>query len=76
MNVATVPLARKIVVLGNLRYQVLGYSLIFFVGSTVSGAAPNINTVIIGRAIQGIGGAGLYQLCVFNPSAHSSKGRY
>ncbi|KAF4851666.1 Efflux pump patC [Colletotrichum siamense] len=64
MNVATVPLARKIVVLGNLRYQVLGYSLIFFVGSTVSGAAPNINTVIIGRAIQGIGGAGLYQLSI------------
>ncbi|KAJ0333184.1 hypothetical protein COL922a_010901 [Colletotrichum nupharicola] len=64
MNVATVPLARKIVVLGNLRYQVLGYSLIFFVGSTVSGAAPNINTVIIGRTIQGIGGAGLYQLSI------------
>ncbi|KAF9874574.1 major facilitator superfamily transporter [Colletotrichum karsti] len=64
MNVAMVPLARRLAVLGNLRYQVVVYCLVFVVGSAVSGAAPNINSVIIGRAIQGIGGAGLYQLAI------------
>ncbi|TDZ17471.1 Efflux pump patC [Colletotrichum orbiculare MAFF 240422] len=62
LNVAAVPLARRVVVLGNLKWQVVASCVVFFVGSVVSGAAKSINSVIIGRAIQGIGGAGIYQL--------------
>ncbi|KAF6835329.1 efflux pump antibiotic resistance [Colletotrichum plurivorum] len=62
MNVAMVPLVRKLVVVGNIRYQVIAYCLVFFIGGVVSGSATNINAVIVGRALQGVGGAGLYQL--------------
>ncbi|KAL0940437.1 efflux pump antibiotic resistance [Colletotrichum truncatum] len=64
MNVTVIPLVRKIAFLGNLRWQVVGYCCLFFIGSVVSGAAPNLNAVIIGRALQGIGAAGLYQLAL------------
>lgn len=33
---------------------------IFEVGSAVCGSAPNMNALIVGRAICGIGGAGMY----------------
>ncbi|KAK0609540.1 MFS drug efflux transporter [Bombardia bombarda] len=34
--------------------------LIFEIGSAVCGSAPNMNALIVGRAICGIGGAGMY----------------
>lgn len=34
--------------------------LLFEVGSALCGAAPNVNALIVGRAIVGVGGAGLY----------------
>lgn len=34
--------------------------VIFCIGSAVCGAAPNMNALIIGRVIGGIGGAGMY----------------
>ncbi|KAI1386452.1 major facilitator superfamily domain-containing protein [Hypoxylon trugodes] len=34
--------------------------ILFEIGSVICGAAPNINALIIGRAICGIGGAGMY----------------
>ncbi|KAB5571970.1 major facilitator superfamily domain-containing protein [Coniochaeta sp. 2T2.1] len=34
--------------------------LLFETGSAVCGAAPNMNAIIVGRAIAGVGGAGLY----------------
>ncbi|XDG04599.1 hypothetical protein ABKA04_004214 [Annulohypoxylon sp. FPYF3050] len=37
---------------------------IFEVGSAVCGAAPNINALIVGRALCGVGGAGLYVGCM------------
>jgi MFS family permease len=36
--------------------------LIFLAGSLVSALAPNMLTLIIGRAIQGVGGGGLFAL--------------
>ena len=33
---------------------------IFEVGSAICGAAPNMNALIVGRAICGVGGAGIY----------------
>ncbi|KAI1089294.1 major facilitator superfamily domain-containing protein [Rostrohypoxylon terebratum] len=37
---------------------------LFEVGSAVCGAAPNINALIVGRALCGVGGAGLYVGCM------------
>lgn len=37
-------------------YCVLGFEI----GSAVCGAAPSLNALIIGRAIAGLGGAGMY----------------
>lgn len=34
--------------------------IIFIVGSAVCGAAPNMNALIVGRVIAGVGGAGMY----------------
>lgn len=33
---------------------------LFTIGSAVCGAAPNMNALIVGRVIAGIGGAGMY----------------
>lgn len=32
----------------------------FEIGSTICGAAPNMNALIIGRALAGLGGGGMY----------------
>ncbi|KAL5866386.1 hypothetical protein ACKVWL_011456 [Pyricularia oryzae] len=61
LNVCMTPLCRRLSALGNLKVQFYIYTLIFAVGAAIAGAAPDINYVIIGRAITGIGGAGLYQ---------------
>ena len=34
--------------------------LLFEIGSTVCGAAPSMNALIVGRVIAGIGGSGVY----------------
>jgi len=34
--------------------------LIFEVGSALCGAAPSMNSMIVGRAIAGLGGSGIY----------------
>lgn len=36
------------------------FTILFIVGSAVCGAAPNINALIVGRVITGIGGNGRY----------------
>ncbi|KAI6514109.1 hypothetical protein MCOR05_011986 [Pyricularia oryzae] len=61
LNVCMMPLCRRLSAFGNLKVQFYIYTLIFAVGAAIAGAAPDINCVIIGRAITGIGGAGLYQ---------------
>ena len=62
MNVCLVPLARRLVFVESLKWQVMVYTIIFFVGCVVSGSATGMNSVIIGRVVTGIGGAGLYQV--------------
>jgi MFS family permease len=37
-----------------------GSVLLFEVGSTICGAAPNMNALIVGRVIAGMGGSGIY----------------
>lgn len=38
--------------------------LLFEVGSALCGAAPNMNALIVGRVIGGVGGAGMYSGCL------------
>lgn len=57
-----VPLVRKLALLGHVKLQIVAYTLIFLIGAAVSGSATSMNSVIIGRAVSGIGGAGIYQL--------------
>jgi MFS family permease len=40
--------------------------VMFSIGSAVCGAAPNMNALIVGRVIGGIGGAGMYLGLVFH----------
>ncbi|KAK8109851.1 hypothetical protein PG999_007988 [Apiospora kogelbergensis] len=62
INVATIPLFRKLT--GFLELKLVSFIAVFvlIVGSALCGAAPNINTVIAGRALIGIGAAGCYQM--------------
>ena len=38
----------------------LGAIVLFEIGSAVCGAAPSLNALIVGRAIAGLGGGGIY----------------
>lgn len=44
----------------NTKYVFLATIFIFEIGSAVCGSAPNSLALIIGRAIQGLGGAGIF----------------
>ncbi|KAI7778862.1 hypothetical protein LA080_001553 [Diaporthe eres] len=44
----------------NAKVLYLTCVLLFEVGSALCGAAPNVNALIVGRAIAGVGGAGIY----------------
>jgi predicted MFS family arabinose efflux permease len=44
----------------DLKLLFIGSIVVFEVGSALCGAAPNMDALIVGRAIAGIGGSGLY----------------
>ncbi|OQE23756.1 hypothetical protein PENSTE_c008G04708 [Penicillium steckii] len=54
------------------RYLYLISVLLFEVGSAICGAAPTMNSMIVGRAIAGLGGAGSYLGCLTLLSITSS----
>lgn len=56
---AALPSAGKIYKYNNLKWTFLWSMLVFEVGSLICGVAPNSTTLIVGRAIAGLGGAGL-----------------
>lgn len=56
---AAQPCAGKIYKYNNLKWTFLWSMLVFEVGSLICGVAPNSKTLIVGRAIAGLGGAGL-----------------
>lgn len=51
----------KVYTFVNPKWVYLGSLVVFEIGSAVCGAAPNSTALIIGRAIAGIGNAGLFQ---------------
>lgn len=50
----------KLYTLLPLKWTFVGAVLIFEIGSAICGASPNSVALIIGRAIAGIGGAGIF----------------
>ena len=44
----------------NLKPLLIGSILLFEIGSAVCGAASNMDALIVGRAIAGVGGAGIF----------------
>ncbi|OPB42702.1 hypothetical protein A0O28_0038230 [Trichoderma guizhouense] len=48
----------------NLKWTFIVTVIIFEVGSVLCGAAPNMNAMIIGRVIAGMGGTGIYLGCL------------
>ena len=44
----------------NMKWIYVGSILLFEVGSTLCGAAPNMNALIVGRVLAGAGGSGIY----------------
>lgn len=51
----------KIYTFINPKWVYLGSLVVFEIGSAICGAAPNSTTLIIGRAVAGLGNAGLFQ---------------
>lgn len=44
----------------NIKWVYLANIVLFEVGSAICGAAPNMNALILGRIIAGVGGCGMY----------------
>ncbi|TAQ89186.1 hypothetical protein B7494_g2485 [Chlorociboria aeruginascens] len=44
----------------NIKWLYIFHVLLFEVGSAIAGAAPSMDSLIVGRAIAGIGGSGMY----------------
>ncbi|KAK0634569.1 major facilitator superfamily domain-containing protein [Bombardia bombarda] len=61
-NAATVPVVRKIATMIPLRPLAFVSLLSFVVGATICGAAPSIRVLIVGRVLNGMGAAGVYQV--------------
>jgi MFS family permease len=59
-SVATILLIGTAYGLFDIKYMIIGSFLLFEIGSAVCGAAPNMDAMIVGRVVAGIGGAGLY----------------
>ncbi|CAN8095562.1 unnamed protein product [Discula destructiva] len=60
-NFASIPLVRRLTGIVELRLLLATCIIIFLVGAAICGAAQNINTLIAGRAINGVGSCGVYQ---------------
>ena len=48
----------------NIKWLYIINVILFEVGSAICGASPNLSALIVGRAIAGIGGSGLYSGCL------------
>lgn len=64
-SVAVILLVGRVYSLFNVKWTILVFIGLFEVGSVLCGAAPDLNALIVGRVIAGIGGAGMYLGHVF-----------
>ncbi|KAI0684558.1 MFS general substrate transporter [Cytidiella melzeri] len=61
-SAACLPFSGKLAQIFGRRATMLGALTIFAAGSAVSGSAASMNVLILGRAIQGVGGGGIQSL--------------
>lgn len=59
-STALVLIQSKIYGVFDIKWLYFGYVVCFEIGSAISGAAPTMNALIVGRIIAGIGGCGIY----------------
>ncbi|PQE05532.1 HC-toxin efflux carrier TOXA protein [Rutstroemia sp. NJR-2017a BBW] len=59
-SIATILTLGKMYSVFNVKWTHIASVTTFIVGSAVCGAAPNMNALIVGRVIAGMGGAGMY----------------
>jgi EmrB/QacA subfamily drug resistance transporter len=78
-STASTPVAGRLSDIHGRRSIVIAALVLFLVGSIVCGWAPNLNTLIIGRGIQGLGGGALMALpntIVADILSPRERGRY
>ena len=59
-SVAIILLVGRCYALFEIKWLMIGSIVVFEIGSAICGAAPNMNAMIVGRVIAGMGGAGMY----------------
>ncbi|KAL2760159.1 hypothetical protein ACRALDRAFT_1054010 [Sodiomyces alcalophilus JCM 7366] len=59
-STALVLIQSKMYGLFDIKWLYFGYVVLFEIGSAISGAAPTMDSLIVGRMIAGIGGCGIY----------------
>jgi len=59
-SVAIILLVGWCYALFEIKWLMIGSIVVFEIGSAICGAAPNMNAMIVGRVIAGMGGAGMY----------------
>lgn len=57
----------------NIKWLYISHVILFEVGSALCGGAPNMNALIVGRTIAGIGGSGMYSGCLTYLSVTTSN---
>lgn len=78
-STASTPVAGRLGDIHGRRSVVLSALLVFLIGSAVCGWAPDLNTLIVGRGIQGLGGGALMALpntIVADILSPRERGRY
>src|SRR5207253_10798242 len=78
-STAVAPLYGKLSDIWGRRAMILAAIGLFMAGSAMCAAAPNMTMLILGRALQGIGGGGILPLCqsvIADVVAPRERGRY
>lgn len=57
----------------SVKWLFISTVILFEVGSAICGAAPNVNALIIGRVLAGVGGSGMYSGCLTYISVTTSN---
>ena len=57
----------------SVKWLFISTVILFEVGSAICGGAPNVNALIIGRVLAGIGGSGMYSGCLTYISVTTSN---
>lgn len=60
-NIACIPLARRLTGIFDLRMVLSISVVVFFAGAAICATAQNMNALIAGRVVNGIGSCGVYQ---------------